>query len=126
MSGPFEYTNSITQTKKYMMESEHDEKAYVPFLINKSLSFYVDTVLYANDMNQMHWLDKKLQYDYLFYSIPAKKRFTKWPKKKKEEDLELIKEYFGYGTTKAKQALAVLNDIQLEQIKQELIKGGVQ
>lgn len=126
MSGPFDYTNSITQTKKYMMESEHDEKAYVPFLINKSLSFYVDTVLYANDMNQMHWLDKKLQYDYLFYSIPAKKRFTKWPKKKKEEDLELIKEYFGYGTTKAKQALAVLNDIQLDEIKQKLIKGGVQ
>jgi hypothetical protein len=106
---------SILKTKEYVLEQESD---YVPFIINKALSYHDDCIFYANQMNIMFDLDKKLQYDYFINSIRAKKRsFVQWSKPEKESDLESVKMYFGYSDAKAREALKLLTDEELEMIK---------
>ena len=124
--GPFDVIKNISQTKVDSTKEDGFESAYVPFLINRGLSFFVDTLFYVNEMNLNSHLPKKMQHDYLFNSISAKKRFAKWPKKKDEdENLELVKQYFGYNNEKAKAVLPLLNETQLTKIKETFIKGGI-
>jgi len=123
----FDIINTITFTKKLKDPETPVENVYVPFIINKGLSLYVDTIFHANDMNMNSHLSKRMQYDYLMNSIVKKKRYSKWPKKATEdENLELVKQYFGYNDQKAKQALRLLNEQQIKEIKQSFIKGGVE
>jgi hypothetical protein len=125
---PFEYLNAINFTKKDLMSgSENDEQAeknYVPFITNKTLSYFPDTIMYANEMNKNHELDKKLQFHYLINTIRPRKRFTKWVKKQEDNDLDAVTEYYGYNRQKTEQALALLSPEQLEHIKKRLQKGG--
>lgn len=125
---PFDYLNSINQSKKNLMRgSENDalaEKDYPPFMVNRGLSYFQDTIQYANEMNRHHDLDKKLQYEFYINSIRSRKRFSKWFKKDENSDIEALKEYYGYGNERASQALSVLTKTQLNAIKQKLEKGG--
>ena len=115
---------SILQTKQPFMLTEQDEKSYSPFMVNRALSFYRDTVLWANEMNKHHNLDKKLQADFLLNTIRASKRpYSKWHKKAKSSDLEAVKEYYGYSDAKAEEALKILDDAQIELIREQLYKG---
>lgn len=115
---------SLLYTKVYLLEKEN-EKDYVPFVINKALSFHYDCILHANQMNMYSNLDKQLQYDYYINSIRAYKRpFQKWLKPEKIEDLELIKEYYVCSNEKAKEILSILNEAQLNEIRKKLDKGG--
>lgn len=114
---------AILQTKKDVLE---DEKDYSAFVVNKALSFHYDCIMYANQMNQNHGLDDKMQFHYLLNSVrPYKRPFQKWLKPEKVVDLECIKEFYGYSNDKAKAALEVLNDVQLNEIKKNLNKGGL-
>jgi len=106
------------------MVDDVDEKSYTPFMINRSLSYFPDTVLFANEMNANHHLDKKLQFHFLINTIRKRKRFSKWAKPIKESDLEVVKEYYGYSNEKAKQALSLLSDEQINLLKQKVYKGG--
>lgn len=128
MTSPFDYVNSITFNKKDMMTgTENDElaeKSYVPFVVNRALSYFPDTILYANEMNINHHVDNKLQYHYLINSIRPKKRFSKWVKKQEDNDLDAVIQYYGYNREKAEQALSLLSPEQLEELKQRLNKGG--
>ena len=128
MSNPFDYVSSITYNKKDMMTgTENDELAesgYNPYLTNKSLSYFPDTLLYANEMNVLNHVDNKLQYSYLLNSIRPKKRFSKWVKKQEDIDIEAIKEYYKYSTAKAEAALSLLSPQQINEIKRRLNKGG--
>lgn len=128
MSNPFDYVNSINQTKKNLMrgtENDHlSEKEYNPFLTNRALSYHHDTIGLANEMNQRSNVDHKPQYEFLLNSVRPKKRFAKWDKKEDHGDLAAVKEYFGYGNSKALQALTVLTDDQIEKIKIKIQKGG--
>lgn len=119
-----DYLNSINQNKKNIIVDEDTEKAYPPFIVNKCLSGFLDTVLYANEMNMYPHLDKKLQYDFLLNSISPRKRFSPWEKKSSIDYLDAVKEYYGYSTDKALQALRILNKTQLEDIKRLVNKGG--
>ena len=119
-----EYLTSINQTKKNVILDEQSEKAYPPFIVNKCLSAFHDTVLFANEMNMYPHLDKKMQYDFFINSINPRKRFSPWAKKSKVEYLDAIKEYYGYNDDKALQALRILSKNQLEHIKQLVDKGG--
>ena len=121
---PFDYLNSINDTKKDIMVDDVSEKAYVPFIINRGLSYFYDTVLFANEMNRNHHLSKRAQFSFFINSIRKKKRFSKWFKSTESEDLMIVKEYYGYNNTKAQSALAVLSEEQLKQLKQKLSKGG--
>jgi len=128
MTSPFDYINAISHTKKDLIRDSEDpvraEKDYNSYLINKGLSYFIDTILFANEMNSHHHLDAKLQNDYLINNIRPKKRFAKWVKKLSEDDLELVKLYYGYNDEKARQALSILSDDQLALIKKKQEKGG--
>jgi hypothetical protein len=119
-----DYLNSINQTKKSIVIDEETEKAYPPYIVNKCLAAFHDTVLFANEMNMYSHLDKKLQYDFFINSINPRKRFSPWAKKNQIEYLGVVKEYYGYNDDKALQALRILSKDQLEHIKKLVDKGG--
>ena len=120
-----DYLNSINQTKEYLMDEDPGwEKNYPSFVINKCMSQHMDTVMIANEMNQYPGLDKKLQYDFFINIVRPRKRFSPWGKKQKVKDLELVKEFYGYSTEKAMQAIRILSPDQLEIIRDKLNKGG--
>ena len=121
---PFDYVNAINYSKKDIMQTRDDEKVYVPFMVNRSLSYFSDTVLLANEMNKYHHLDSRLQYSFLINIIRKRKRFSKWVKPELENDLESVKEYYGYSNEKARQILSLLSPSQIQQIKEKVNKGG--
>ena len=126
MSSPFDYVNSILQNKKNLIVDEQTEKDYVPFLTNRSLSYHRDCVLFANEMNRRHFLDKKLQYDFLLNTVRSQKRpFAKWAKSEKSDDIECIKHYYGYSDSKAREALRLLSKEQIQQLKEKTDIGGL-
>ena len=100
------------------------EKRYAPFIINKCLAPFNDTIMLVNEINMRHHLDTKLQYDFLLNTIRSKKRYAPWVKADKLKDLEYVKEYFGYSNAKAKVALSILDNEQITTIKNSLNKGG--
>ena len=122
---PFDFVNTITDSKKDLIVDDWSERQYNPFIINKSLSFGADTVIQANEMNSRPHLDKKMQYDFLRSIIPAKKRYTKWLKGEKLEAIDIVKEYYGYNTSKAQEAVSILSPQQVNSLKQKLKKGGL-
>ena len=114
---------SILQTKKDVLDNEKD---YAAFVVNRSLSYHMDCILYANQMNLNHGLPQKLQYQYLLQSVrPIKRKFEKWQKATNIKDIEYVKEYFGYSNEKAKEAMRLLSNEDLQIIKNKLDKGGV-
>ncbi len=122
---PFDFINAINLTKKNLFEDPQAEKDYLPFLVNRGLSYFPDTVLYANEMNRNSGIPKDWQFSFFLNTIPKKKRFSKWHKKDADsESLTLVKEYFGYSSEKALEALSILSDEQLAMIKEKLYKGG--
>ena len=121
---PFDYLNAINTTKKDIMVDDISEKAYTPFMVNRGLSYFPDTILYANEMNLHHHIDHRLQFDFFINIIKKKKRFSKWAKPINIENLELIKEYYGYSNEKAKSVLSLLNDTQINELKLRMYKGG--
>jgi hypothetical protein len=121
----FDYVNQILYGKENLMVNEENEKIYIPFLINRSLSYHYDCILFANEMNRRHFLDKKLQHDFFMNTIRSKKRpFTKWSKPQKNEDVETVKQYFNFNTQRALEALKLLTNEQIEEIKEKVSKGG--
>ena len=121
-----DYLKAINQTKEPLLDTEDEqwEKKYPSFIINKCLAPFPDTVMLVNEINQLHHLDKKLQFDFLINSLRPRKRYTPWMKAKKLENLEYVKEYYGYNNEKARNALNILNDEQISAIKTKLNKGG--
>ena len=121
---PFEFINAINTTKKNMIVDDLTEKAYNAFMVNRSLSYFQDTVLLANEMNRYHHLDSKLQFSFLINSVRKRKRFAKWAKPTNPDNLEVVKEYYGYSNEKARQVLTILSDQQIEELKLKVYKGG--
>ena len=126
---PFDFVNSINSSKKNLMKgTENDklaEKTYNAFITNKALSYFPDTVQLANMMNVNHGIDNKLQYSFLINIVRPGKRYSKWVKKDKDSDLELVMTYYGYNRQKAKAAIKLLSPDQMKTIKNKLDKGGV-
>ena len=120
---PFDFVNLVLHNKK--PDDELDFKDYAPFIVNRSLSYHVDCVLYANEMNLWPSTDKDMQYQYLLNSIrPMKRKFAPWQKSKNDENIDCVKTYFGYSNQKAKDALLILTDEQIAEIKRRTDKGG--
>lgn len=121
---PFEYVNAINSTKKDIMIDDLAERGYNSFMVNRSLSYFKDTVLYANEMNINHNIDNRLQFDFLINMVRKRKRFSKWEKVVSESDVEVVKEYYGYNNEKARTALSLLTREQINELKQKVYKGG--
>ena len=116
-----DWLNSINFTKEDLSENI---KEYPPYIINKCLSGHIDCVLFANEMNMKHNLDKDMQYLFYLNSLRKKKRFSPWLQKDKVTDLECVKQYYGYSNAKASQALKILTKEQINFIKKRLDIGG--
>ena len=121
---PFEYANAINYTKRNIMVDDIAEKAYLPYMINRQLSYFPDTVLAANEMNRHHHVDNRLQFDFFINIIRKRKRFSKWFKPEQISDLETIKSYYGYSNEKARQVLHLLSTEQINELKNKVAKGG--
>ena len=121
-----DYLNAVNHTKENLLDTEDEdwEKKYPPFIVNKCVAPFPDTVMLVNEINQLPHLDKKLQFDFLINSLRPRKRYTPWMKAMKLENLEYVKEYYGYSNEKAKSALDILTDEQISAIKRKLYKGG--
>ena len=121
---PFDYLNAINYTKENIIVDDITEKDYNPFMVNRGLSYFADTILMANEMNQHAHLDKKLQFDFFINIVRKKKRFSKWFKPETVSDVEVVKEYYGYSNDKARQALSLLTQEQLNILRKKVYKGG--
>jgi len=120
-----DWLNSINSTKQNILDEDPSvTKEYPPFIINKCMSGHIDTVLYANEMNMNHSLDKKLQYDFYINTVRKRKRFSPWLNKNKIKDLDVVKSYYGYSNEKAEQALKILTEEQINFIKSKFEIGG--
>ncbi len=119
-----EVLNAINYDKTPLLEDDLQEKAYVPFVINRSLSYFPDTILYANQVNHYNQLDNKMQFDYLRLSLRPRKRFSKWIKSQEEDDLQLIKDHYNYSNERATEVLRVLTRNQIEDIRSLYEYGG--
>ena len=120
-----DWLNSINFNKENLIkENPHIVKDYPPYIINRCLSGHIDSIMYANEMNMHHHLDKDLQYSFYLNSLRKRKRFSPWIRKDKIDDLECVKQYYGYSNEKASQALKILTKEQINYIKQRLDVGG--
>ena len=120
-----DWLNSINFNKENLIEEDSTLiKEYPPFIVNKCLSGHLDCVLFANEMNKYHFLDKDMQYNFYLNILRKKKRFSPWLRKEKVSDIEYVKQYYGYSNEKASQILKILSDEQIEFIKQRLDTGG--
>ena len=120
---PFSFVTAINDNKDIMVD-DLAEKAYDPFMVNRSLSYFQDTVLSANEMNINHHIDKRLQNDFLINMVRKRKRFSKWEKPNSNSDVEVVKEYYGYNNEKARNALTLLTSEQIDILRQKVYKGG--
>ena len=116
-TNPFEYLTAINDTKKDVMIDDIAEKGYNAFMVNRGLSYFNDTVLFANEMNLNAHLDNRLQFDFLINIVRRRKSFSKWMKPETASDVEVVKEYYGYSNEKARQALTLLTPEQIIDIK---------
>ena len=116
-----DWLNSVNFSKEDLSE---DIRSYPPYIINRCLSGHIDSIIFANEMNRNHHLDKDMQYSFYLNSLRKRKRFSPWLRKDKIEDLECIKIYYGYNNEKASQALKILSKEQIKFIKQRLEIGG--
>ena len=123
---PFDFIKEILQGKKQLIVDELTEKDYSPFLTNRSLSYHKDCIMFANEMNRRHFVDKKLQNDFLLNTVRSQKRpFAKWVKSEKSENIECIKTIYGFSDTKAREALSLLSKEQIQELKEQTKIGGL-
>jgi len=116
-----DWLNSINFTKEDLSE---DIKSYPPFVINKCMSGHIDTIMFANEMNMAHYLNKDMQYKFYINIVRKKKRFAPWLRKNSIDDISVIQKYYGYNFEKAQQALKILSKEQIDYIKSKLDPGG--
>jgi|TARA_R100000005_G_scaffold71482_1_gene39009 hypothetical protein len=116
-----DWLNSINFTKEDHTENISE---YPPYIINRCLSGHLDCIMFANEMNKYHFLDKDMQYQFYINILRKRKRFSPWIRKDKVTDLDCVKQYYGYSNEKASQALKILSNEQIDFIKQRLDTGG--
>lgn len=121
----FDFLTSINYTKEYLLVDAQAERDYSPYMINRGMSLFIDTCMYANEMNRFQDISKREHFDFYINSIAKRKRFSKWPKKDKEsDDLKMIAEYFKYSYEKARVVLNILTQPQIEEIRSITDTGG--
>ena len=120
-----DWLNSINFTKENLIEDPDMISSYPPYIINRCLSGHLDTVLFANEMNKYSNIDKDMQYSFFLYTLRKRKRFSPWLKKEQVDDLDLVKKHYGYSNEKARIAVSLLTNTQLEYIRNKHEQGGM-
>ena len=120
-----DWLNSLNFTKENLLDNDpHLAKEYPPYIINRCFSGHMDAVMYAQEMNKYHFLDKDLQYNFYLNILRKRKRFSPWIRKDKDSDLDIVKSYYGYSNEKARQVMKILSTEQINYMKQRLDTGG--
>ena len=120
-----DWLNSLNFTKENLLDDDpHSIKEYPPYIINRCMSGHMDAVMFAQEMNKYHFLDKDLQYNFYLNILRKRKRFSPWIRKDKVSDLDYVKRYYGYSNEKASQVMKILTPDQITYIKQRLETGG--
>lgn len=127
---PFDYLKSIQSTKIDMIRGSDNpelaEKGYLPFIMNKGLSYYVDSILYANEMNTRHYLSSAMQYGYYINTVRSMKRPYSWPKKiKGDEDIQFLRDHYKVNIIRAKEIYSIIGPEKVNEIKKSIIQGGI-
>ena len=117
---PFNYVKNINSKKGY----DYDLSGYVPFLTNRAFAGFIDTIMFAEQMNQAHLLDPQLQYDFYYYGVRKGSRFNPIPKPSEPEGLDVVMEYYQYSKQKALEVIKLLSKEDLINICKSLDKGG--
>lgn len=114
-----EILNSINHNKQNILRErdEREEKSYAPFVVNRCLSYFPDTIFLVNSVNAIPTIDKRMHYEYLLNSVRKRKRFSKWLKKENDVRVDWIKEYYKVSSKTAMEYLSLLSDEQIEEIK---------
>ena len=121
-----DFLGSINHDKKALLDKDDvDTRLYKPFVVNRCLSYFPDTIFHANEMNCTPWLDNKSQFDFHRLGIRTKKRFSPWLKKEAEDNVSLVIAAYGYTEAKAREVLNILSQDDLKKLKQFLDIGGV-
>lgn len=121
--------DNVSYTKKWDQYSSSEvDTLYVPYIVNKSLSYHADSLIYANELNQRAFIDKDLQYSFYLNTLRSRKRFSKWAKREDSEKLKIVMELFNYSPDKANQVLDLISDEQIKQLMhhRERCTGGVE
>ena len=121
---PFDYVKSINETKQNIMLDDEDEAAYNAFVVNRSLSYFHDTIHFANEVNRYHNMDNRMQYDFLREVIRKRKRFSKWDKSVISDKVDVLMRYYDYSRVKAQQVEDLFDDGQIELMKASMAEGG--
>tara|TARA_B110000908_G_scaffold56470_1_gene68736 strand:+ start:1227 stop:1604 length:378 start_codon:yes stop_codon:yes gene_type:complete len=121
---PYEYVKAASYSKKNIMVDDVAEKAYVPYIVNRALSYHLDTVLFANEMNINHTIDNKLQFSFYINTIKKRNRFSKWHKVIDDNDINIIMQAFNYNKKRAEEVLSLLNKDQIQSLKNRMNIGG--
>lgn len=126
---PFDFLNEINYGKTNLIQQSDNadlaEKIYTPFLVNRGLSYFADTILFANEMNIHHQCDNKLQFEFYLNTVRKRKRFSKWYKKEQDQYLDIIVNHYGYSYDKARQVISLFSEQQLQQLKKMRSEGGI-
>jgi hypothetical protein len=123
---PFDYVKAASYSKKDIMVDDIAEKAYTPYIVNRALSYHLDTVLFANEMNINHNMDNRLQFDFYINTIKKRNRFSKWHKVVDDNDVDIVKSAFNYNKKRAEEVLSLLSKDQIQSLKNRMNIGGKQ
>lgn len=125
-TSPFDFINSITLSKEDLIKNgTAEEKEYDPYMVNKGLSYFLDTVMHANEMNKLYHLPKYMQYRYLLGAVTKRKRYSKWLKKEeRSEDFVLIQKHYQLNDERTLEYMKILTPEQILDIKNKNVKGG--
>lgn len=125
---PFDFISAVSDTKKDLIREADNpaltEKEYLPFIVNRGLSFFDDSILHVNEMNQRHHIFPVAQFDYYRAVLRKRKRFSKWFKPEQDSDLDAIQQVYQCSRSIAKLYLKALSNSQLKEVHSRLEKGG--
>ena len=125
---PFDFLNAVNLTKEDLIGNNENpeliEKQYSGYMVNRGLSYFEDTILHANEMNQRAHLFSKAQFDYYRGALRKRKRFSKWHKADKDKDLDAIQHVYNCNRTVAKLYMKALSSDDMKTIHTKLETGG--
>jgi hypothetical protein len=110
---PFDFVTSINNHVRIDLDKQYDQ-----FLVTRHFSHFIDSVMYAHEAATFNNMKNDLHYDYLFNSIGKKNRYLKWPKSVKDEEIEVISEYYDCSYEKAKELKTVLSEEAMNYIRE--------
>ena len=117
--GPFDYVKSINK-KEYM----ENLSGYNPFLTNRAFASFIDTIMFAEQMNQYPGLSPYLQYQFYYYGVSKRSRFDPITKPTEPEGLKVVMDYYKYSKQKALEVIRILSQEDILNMSKSMDKGG--